>query len=275
MKPRLIAHLSAIAASVLLSTTCAAHAFIVIPVSFNGLDPGVRNIGFGCEISDSSGQIIGGGGVPFESPRRGVYDTVVRVPIHRTVAGTALVARYTCVADVYGTRTDGVNFLFSTGTRVTADGWLGESWGWPGDGTSVTRTLAMMPRAGTRPQLIASGVIPVGIARLFTEVEVPDPNACPCGCGAGGSDGAACNTRQRASGLTGVNLPVDRTPSSGSPATPQPNAKQSPATIAPESKRLGLDRRTTTPIPGSGSFAPSINAARLEFVGDGTSVRIR
>jgi hypothetical protein len=160
-----------------------------------------------------------------------------------------------------------------SGTRITDDGWRRESWGWPGDDASVTRTLVMLPRAGTRPQLIVQGDVPYGIARLFTEVEVPDPAACPCGCGAGGSDGAACDTRRGGGFLSGVYAPRDRTPSSRTPATPQPPAKKSQATIAPESRRLGIDRRTTPLIPGSGSFPPSINANRLEFVGDGRSVR--
>ncbi len=275
MKPRLLAPLGAVAATLLFTATCAAHAFIAIPVSLVSLDPGVRNIGFGCKLFDSEGRLAGGGALPFISVRRGVLETEVRVPIHRTVAGTAPVARYTCVADVYGTRPDGVSYLFATGFRVNAEGWRGESWGWPGDGVSVTRILAMMPRAGTRPQLIIQGDVPARIARLFTEVEEPDPNACPCGCGAGGSDGAACNSRQRADWLNRVPLPERRSPSNGTPAAPPPPPKKSQATIASESQRLGLDRRTTGPIPGSGGFPPSFTTARLEFVGVGTSVLSR
>ncbi len=275
MQSRLLAHLSAVAATLLFTATCAAHAFIAIPVSLINLDPGVRNIGFGCELVDSVGQRVGGGGLPFISVRRGGLETEVRIPIHRTVAGTAPVARYICKANVYGTRTDGVSYLFQTGLRVNSDGWRGESWGWPGDGVSVIRILAMMPRAGSRPQLIISGDVPPGIARLFTEVEVPDPNACPCGCGASGSDGAACNTRQGADWLNGVYLPARRPPSSSAPAAPPPPAKKSQATIVSESRRLGLDRRTTVPIPGSGSFPPSFTTTRLEFVGVGMSVLSR
>ena len=275
MKPRLLAPLSAVAGTLLFTATCAAHAFVAIPVSLVSLDPGVRNIGFGCELFDSEGHRVGGGGLPFISVRRGVLETEVRVPIHRTVAGTAPVARYTCEANVYGTRPDGVSYFFRTGLRVNSDGWRGESWGWPGDGVAVTRVLAMMPRVGTRPQLINRGDVPPGIARLFTEVEEPDPNACPCGCGAGGSDGAACNSRQGAEWLNRVYLPEHRTPSSGAPAATPPPPKKSQATITSESQRLGLDRRTTVPIPGSGGFPPSFTTARLEFVGVGTSVLSR
>lgn len=80
MKSRRLAHVTAVAVAVtvLLSAPCTAHAFIVFPVDFSGLEPGVRNIGFGCEITDSSGQIVGGGGVPLVSVRRGLLDTVVR-----------------------------------------------------------------------------------------------------------------------------------------------------------------------------------------------------
>jgi hypothetical protein len=273
MTSSVLAGLVMVASAALISDRCLAEVHIVVPVHISGLDAGTRFIGFGCEVWDADNRLVGNGGLPFIAIATASLDTTLTIPVRRTEASAGAASRYTCLATIYGRRADGIpyNFMTTNGrlslessTRRTA--WYGSSWEWPGDAIDATRTVFILSRAGTRMQLRMMGTIPPLIAAGMAAVEIRSAGDCPCGCGAGGADGAACRMRS----FAGYNLPDARASSRvPTPQPRQPPVRESQATITPESRRLGLDRRTRGPIPGSGTFTPFVTAALVEFSGDG------
>jgi len=266
MRQSALARVVTVASALLITSPCAAEVNIVVPVNYSGLEPGTTFIGFGCEVWDADNRLVGNGGLPFIPISRGVLDTTITIPVRRTEASAGVAARYTCHATVYGRRADGIAYNFMSANGRGSTRWSGESWDWPGDALGVTRGVLMLPRAGTRSSLSIVGTIPPGIAAGMAVVDLSRAGVCPCGCGEGGADGVACRMRT----FAGYRLPAARTPSRA--ATPEPRRpveRKSPATITPESQRLGLETRPRVPIAGTGNVTPFVAAAPVVFVGDG------